>query len=322
MRRFRVLVTSNLFDDEAAAILKAADCEVVVDRYTPARTEDQLIDVLQGVHGVIASVDPFTPAVLAEAKDLKVIARSGVGYDAVDVPAATRHGIAVCIARGSNHNAVADYAFALLMACARKVVQNDAEMRKGGFRRFPGPDVWGKTLGIVGLGLIGKGLAQRARGFSMTVLASDIAFDHDFAARHQVRYTSLDELLESSDFVTLHCNLTEKTRGLMNEFAFKRMKPSAYLINTCRGPVVDEPALIRALQEGEIAGAGLDVFEREPPGDTPLLKMENVVLAAHVAGVSDESIVAMGRMSAENVVDVLQGKAPPPERVVNPEVLT
>lgn len=321
MSRHRVVVTSSLIDPVALDLLKGADCEVIVDPYTASRTEDQLIDLMQGAHAAIASVDPFTSRVLAETKDLKVIARVGVGYDAIDVPAATRHGVAVCIARGSNNNAVADYTFALLLACARKVVANDAEMRRGGFRRFPGPDVWGKTLGIVGLGLIGKGVAQRARGFNMTVLANDIVFDHEFAAQHGVRYVSLDDLLEQSDYVILHCNLTEKTRHIISDAAFKRMKRTAYLINTCRGPVVDEAALIRALEAGEIAGAGLDVFEREPPGDTPLLRMENVTLAAHVAGVSDESIVAMGRMAAENVIAVLQGTRPPGERLVNPEVL-
>ncbi len=323
----KILVTSQLFpqsDPALLAILKDAGHEVVFNLYHPKRTNDEMIKLLDGVAGGIVSVDPFNGTVLDAAKSLKVVARTGVGYDEIDLVAATRNGIAVLTTPGVNSNSVADTAIALLMAIARGIVAGDRSVRAGGWRdaaSMQRPEVWGKTIGIVGFGAIGKGVARRAAGFNLRVLAYDIVYDHEFAKQHGASYVSLEQLLAESDFVSLHMPLTTETRAMIGEAALKRMKPTAYLINTARGPVVDEEALYRALTEGWIAGAGLDVFMNEPPVGSPLLGLPNVVLTPHIAGVSREANKQVVYLCARNVVSILKGEPPTPNSVRNPEAL-
>jgi len=250
-----------------------------------------------------------------------VISRTGVGYDAIDVKAATARGVTVTTTPGVNRDAVADLAFALILCCARKLPENLAEVRRGGWKRHEGVDLAGKTLGIAGLGTIGKEVSQRAKAFKMRVLAYDLLQDLPFAEATGVAYVSLEDLLRQSDFVSIHCFLNDVTRHLINAERLALMKPTAYLINTARGGLVDTEALCRALQAKRIAGAALDVVEEEPlPADSPLRTFENVYLTPHAAGSTADARERSGAMAAENLICTLRGERP--EGIVNPEVLT
>jgi phosphoglycerate dehydrogenase-like enzyme len=322
-----VLNTSPLLpaDGEPVEILSDAGCTLVRNLYHPARDEAELLALLEEVRpqGIIAGLDPLNARVIAAGArwGLKVIARTGVGYDTVDVEAATENGVAVCTTVGSNDQSVADLTFALLLALARRIPYHDRLVREGEvWTRVYGPELWHKTMGIVGLGAIGRAAARRAAGFGMTVLAYDVMHDAAYAAANDITYVHLDTLLQSSDVVTLHVSLNASSRYLIGERELGLMKPTAMLINTSRGAAIDEVALSRALAEHRIAGAGLDVFEREPPVGSPLLGLDNVVLTPHVAGTTIESVARAASMAARNVANILSGGSP--LYAVNPEVLT
>ncbi len=318
----RVLVTSSFVkpDGEAHRRLQTAGLEAVFNYCEGSRSEDELIGLLQGIDGVVAGVDPFTARVLDAAPQLKVIARVGVGYDAIDVKAATKHGVAVAINPGVNRHAVAEYAFALMLYCSRRLAESLSEVRNGGWNRHEGIDLAGRTLGIIGMGTIGKEVAQRARAFEMRILAVDVLRDRQFAEEHGVTYVPLEQLLRESDFVTIHAFLDASTRHMINDGALALMKPTAYLINTARGGLVDTKALYRALKDKRIAGAALDVFEHEPlEADNPLRNLDNVYLSPHMAGSSVDAMHASAMEAVENVIRRLHGDRP--VYTVNPEVL-
>ena len=322
----KIIITSavfNRYDQALLAIMEDAGHEVHFNTYHPQRTPDDLLGLLDGVSAAIVSVDPFTPQVIASASSLRVIARTGVGYDEIDVPAATRNGVLVLTTPGLNSNAVADTAMALLLSLVRDVVRNDKNMRKGEWRdpTRMGPELWSKTLGIIGLGSIGKRVARRATGFDIRVLAYDIVQDPEFAERHGVTYVDKEQLLAESDFISLHTPLNSDTRNIIDAQAISLMKPTAYLVNTSRGGVVDEPALYEALVDRRIAGAGLDVFVNEPPVGTPLIELDNVVLTPHLAGLSPEATQVVNYTCVRNVVAILNGEPPEAGMVRNPEVL-
>lgn len=321
MPKPRVLITSVFLHpgDAVDRRLQAEGFETVHRPLLRKRTEDELIELLQGIDGAIASTDPFTARVLKAAPQLKVIARTGVGYDAVDLEAATACGVIVCNTPGVNRHAVAEWAMALMLYCSRRMAANMAEVREGGWERYEGMDLAGKTLGVVGLGTIGKEVAQRARAFEMRLLACDVAHDIQFAEAHGVTYVELETLLRESDFVTLHLFLNAQTRHVINAERLALMKPTAYLINTSRGGVVDTKALYDVLREKRIAGAALDVFEGEPlAADSPLRDLDNVYLSPHVAGGTTDARILSGATAAENLIRALRGE---PRSVVNREVL-
>ncbi len=264
---------------------------------------------------------------LEAAPKLKVVSNMAVGYDNIDVGAATERGVAVCHTPGVLTDTTADFAFGLLMAVARRIVEADKFVRAGRWKTwgpmaFLGHDVHGATLGIVGLGRIGLGVAERARGFRMNVLYYDPVRRPEEEARLGLEYVGrLEDLLPRCDFVSIHVPLTPETYHLIGEAQLRLMKPTAILVNTARGPIVDPKALYRALKEGWIAGAGLDVTEPEPiPPDDPLLTLDNVVITPHIASASYATRTRMAVLAAENLVAVLLGQAP--KHCVNPEVLT
>jgi D-3-phosphoglycerate dehydrogenase/(S)-sulfolactate dehydrogenase len=243
-----------------------------------------------------------------------------VGYDSVDVPSATAHGVAVTITPGTNHDAVAEHAFALLLALAKDVVHQHQQTIQGGWSRQPTVPVRGQTLGIVGLGRIGKAMALRALAFGMKVLATEKLPDEDFIRRHGIELVPLEELLRRSDFVSLHAPYTPETHHLIRAETLRLMKPTAFLINTARGGLVCERDLLEALQTGQLRGAGLDVFEKEPPGDNPLFRLPNVIVTPHMAGVDTQSLREMAEMAARTIVGILRGEWFEDGRIVNPEV--
>ncbi len=308
----KLLLTSWMVKEDDPNIARAREqgIDVEISYWHEGRDEAEMLSLVPGMDAALVSIDPLTRRVIAAANKLKVISRTGVGYDAIDVPAATERGIYVTTTPGANETAVADYTWAMLMAVARKVVENDRNVREGKWQRVIGDDPSGKTIGIVGLGTIGKKGAKRAAGFDMRILAYDVFKDEAWAAANNVTYMALDDLLAEADFVTCHVPLMEATRNLIGEAQLRRMKPSAYLINTSRGGVIDEEALYQALNEGWIKGAGLDVFSQEPAWGNPLLTLDNVLLAPHVAGNSFGAQARMIEMAFDNVINVLKGEKP------------
>jgi D-3-phosphoglycerate dehydrogenase len=321
----QVLITSHIFGithPDAFDLLARERVEYDLQR-RPAGSwsETLLIDLLRGKQGIIAGTEePLHRRVIEACPDLKVISRLGVGVDNVDVAAATGRGIVVTITLDANLNATADLTFALILAVARKIPELDRIMREGRWQLIIAEDVSQKTLGIIGLGKIGKAVARRARGFDMRILAYDKIHDPDFAEEYGIRYVSLEELLSSSDFVTVHLSPSPQTAKFIGEAQLNLMKPTAFLINASRGIIIDEAALVRALQGGWIAGAGLDVYEKEPLQESPLLALPNVVLTPHIGGATCPALRAMSLRSAKNAIQVLRGERP--EGVVNPEVCT
>jgi D-3-phosphoglycerate dehydrogenase len=306
---------------EYLAPLSEAGFELSLNELGRTFTEDELAARLDGVVATIAGIEPYTEAVLAAAPALKVIARFGVGYDAIDVPAATRHGVAVAMAFGTNHDAVADHAMALMLAAAHRIVEYDRRARAGAWGTLVHGRLYETTAGIIGFGRTGRAVAKRCLGFNMDVLVADPVADVDTVGRLGYRLVELDDLLREADFVSIHAPLTAETRHMIDARRLALMKPSAFLVNTARGGLVDEAALVEALLAKRLAGAGLDVFEVEPLPDSPLRRLEQVVLTPHVAGVSAASLRAMADRCVESALAVLDGNDPGPGLVVNPEVL-
>ncbi|GAB4333492.1 MAG: D-glycerate dehydrogenase [Dehalococcoidia bacterium] len=319
MDKPRVCVALPLADEAMARI--AAACDV---RMIPARPGEPPPPEVADAEGVLCGA-PYTisQAFLDAAPRLRVVSNFGVGYDNVDLAEMARRGIAVCNTPGVLSGAVADLTIGLIIAAARRVVDHALFVRERQWGQAPpaplGVDLAGKTLGIVGLGRIGRAVARRARGFDMRLVYHDTFTDPGDADRDCV-YRPLDDLLREADFVTIHTNLTPETRHLIGSREFGLMKPTAYLVNTARGPVVDQQALAAALRDGRIAGAALDVLEVEPPpANDPILDAPNVVVLPHVGSATIETRQAMLEMAIDNLLAVLRGDEP--RACVNPEVL-
>lgn len=321
MSKPRVLMTREFLKpgDEVDRILQEAGFETVFKLWDGRRSEDETIELLKGMDAIIAGMDLLTARVINSTDRLKVIVRTGVGVETVDVKAATAKGIGVCNAAGVNRHAVSEFTIALMLQCARKMMENLSEVRKGSWGRHEGMDLAGKTLGILGLGTIGKEVAQRMHAFEMRILAYDVRPDPQFAEAYGVSFVPLEQLLRESDLVTIHAFLDACTRHTINAERLALMKPTAYLINTSRGGLVDTAALVQALRERKIAGAALDVFEEEPLGESPLRELDNVYLSPHAAGTSRDPRVHQRIIAAENVIRFLRGERP--LHIVNPEVL-
>ncbi len=310
---YRVLIASRSFGPncpEAVERMKAAGCELIPSTPGRAPTEDELLQLVGDIDVLISGTEPVTAKVLAAAPRLKVIARHGVGYENIDLAAAKARNIPVAVAGGAIADSVADMAMALLLALARQIPQGDSSVRHGEWRRIVGVELRGKTLGIVGLGQIGKELCRRAKGFGLRVIAYDVYHDEQFARSWGVHYLSLDELLATADFISLHAPVTPETHHLINADSLRLLKPEAYLINTARGELIDEEALAEALQTKRLAGAASDVFIKEPPGDNPLLHLDNFIAMPHSAGQTHEGLRKMGEITVENVLRVLAGSEP------------
>lgn len=321
----RSVLISRMLPEEA--IRRATDsASVEVHDGDLPLPKNELIARLQGRQGLICLItDTIDDEVLTGCGTVRVVANVAVGFNNIDVAAATRHGVVVTNTPDVLTDTTADFAWALLMATARRVVEADRYVREGRFKQWEymlllGGDIHGKTLGVIGFGRIGRAIARRALGFGMRVLYQD-AMAADAATERELAATRVDlpTLLRESDFVSVHTPLLPETRHLIDAEALKHMKKTAYLVNAARGPVVDEAALVQALREGWIAGAGLDVFEDEPKVHPGLLGLANVVLAPHIASASYETRLKMANLAVDNCLAVLDGRRPPTP--VNPEVL-
>jgi ribulose-phosphate 3-epimerase len=310
---YRVLVASRSFGPncpQAIDQMLAAGCELIPNEWGRAPTEDELLERIGDVDALISGTEPVTARVLQAATRLKVISKHGVGYENIDLDAARARGVPVAIAGGAIADSVADMAMALLLALVRQVPQGDRAVRGGGWPRMVGMELRGKTLGIVGLGQIGKELCKRAKGFGLNVIAYDLHPDPKFAQSWGVRYLPLNDLLATAEIVSLHAPVTPATRHLINADTLMLMKRGSYLINTARGELVDEDALAEALRSGHLAGAASDVFAHEPPGDHPLLTLPTFIAAPHSAGQTHDGLRKMGEITADNVLRVLGGGEP------------
>ena len=319
--RPKVLIARRL--PPAAAAIIQRHCDVDHNEANRPLPRAELLARLQGCRGLVCLLTDVVDDAVLSTPGLRIVSNVAVGFNNIDVAAATRRRILATNTPGVLDDTTADLAFALLMATARRIVEADRFLRSGRWEgwdllQFLGHDVYGKTLGICGLGRIGKAVARRARGFDMRLLYTDVerapgSVEHELG----VTYVDKDTLLREADFVTIHVPLIPETRHYISDRELNLMKPTAILVNAARGPIVDEAALVRALQQGKIAGAGLDVYEEEPKVNPGLLGMENTILLPHIASASIETRMRMATMAAENVVAGLAGRRPP--NLLNPE---
>lgn len=302
-------------------ILRDAGFELVLPKKAQQLTEEELLEQLTGIVAAIAGSEPYTRRVIASHPQLKVIARAGVGYDAVDCAAATDHGVAVCITPNTNQGAVAEHTFALMLALAKDLIPQHLATKSGQWPRKANLPLRTRTLGVAGLGRIGKAVAERAAIFGMNLLAYEPYPDLPFIEQYRIKLVSMDQLLAESDFVSIHVPLTPESKHLINHRTLALMKPTAYLINTARGGLVSEKDLYAALKSRQIAGAALDVFEDEPPGKIPLFELDNLIVTPHAAGVDLQSRDDMAFSAAQAILSLSRGEWPA-EKVMNPAVKT
>lgn len=323
MAKPRVLATHSLFDAARAILFDVCDVEYWDKPERPSREE--FLERVKEKEGLICLLtEKINDEMLRAAPNLRIAANVAVGFDNIDVGACTKRGVVATNTPGVLDETTADFAWTLLMAVARRLAEGEALARSGNWKgwdldQLVGADIWGKTLGIVGFGRIGRAMARRAGGFQMKVVYTDAQRAPQSVEKElQAEYRDFNALLEESDFVSVHVPLLPETRGLFDAPKFYRMKPTAFLINTARGPVVQEAALVHALETGKIAGAGLDVYEHEP-SIHPGLKRANVVLAPHIASASLETRTKMACMAAQNVRALFTGQRP--ANMLNPEML-
>lgn len=324
MSKPKLFCTHYLFDEPRRQLAEHFDAEFWTGQDRPSR--DELLKAVAGKDALISLLTEKIDRELLDAAgpSLRIVANVAVGYDNIDVPACTERKIAVTNTPGVLDETTADFAWALLMAVARRLIEADRFARSGAWRQWNldllcGTDIWGKTLGIIGFGRIGRAVARRAAGFRMRVIYySSTRAPESIEREVHAEYLPFDQVVESSDFLSLHVPLKDNTRGLIGSEQLAKMKPTAFLINTTRGPVVNEAALVEALEKKQIAGAALDVFEKEPLISDGL-RRDNVVLAPHLGSASIETRTRMAMIAAGNVIAMFQGKRPP--TILNPEVL-
>jgi len=308
----KILVTPTSFTqtggEAALELLRSFSDNLVFNPLGRPLTGDELVPLLAGCEGFIAGVDFITRNVIENSPGLKVISRYGVGVDRVDIAAANGKGIIVCNTPGVNAHAVADLTFGLLLSIARKISLLDRKTRNGEWPRSTGFELYGKTIGILGLGAVGKAVAKRAAGFSMKIMAHDIAIDREFVEAHNIIDATFGHIVRSADVLTLHLPLTDETRNLISRDIMAVMKKGAVIINTARGGLIDETAACEFLKSGHLGGLGLDVFEAEPPPSSPLFTLDNVTVTPHTGAHTAEAISGMAELSVKNLIDVLSGR--------------
>jgi phosphoglycerate dehydrogenase-like enzyme len=321
----RIMVLTKKFSEfsrEPFQVMERAGLEVVekdYDRVSPSM-EDELCRVIQGAEAIIVTaMFPANRKIIMSADRLKMIAIRSAGFEGSDLAAATEKGVLVTHNPGENASSVADMAIGLMLATAKQIAQKDREMRQGLYNRGGGDDLFRKTIGIIGLGNIGKRVAMRLQGFEVKIIANDLVEYPEFQKKFHIPYCSKEEVLKTADFLTLHVPLDDSTREMIGEDRLKLMKPASFLINTARGEIVEEQALYKALTQGWIAGAGLDVFKEEPPKFRPLIELDNVVCTPHSAGLSRQASYAMAMATVEKIITFFAGRIP--QNVLNPEVL-
>jgi len=270
----------------------------------------EMLKLIRDVDGIIIGIDELSAETIKKANALKVISKYGTGLDNIDTNMATNKKIVVTNTPTANVNAVADLTFGLILSLARRIPEADKKMKSGKWEKIIGKSVWKKTVGIIGLGKIGKQVAKRAQGFEMNILVFDLIKDKKFALRYGMKYVNLEKLLQNSDYITIHIPLNDATRGMISYKELGKVKKEAFLINTSRGGIVDEEALYNALRNNNLRGAALDVYNNEPPRESPLKELDNVIMTPHIGAYTEEAIDNMSIQAAQNLIDVLEGREP------------
>jgi D-3-phosphoglycerate dehydrogenase len=309
----KILVTPRSFGKTSNVpfeMLEKFNYEIIRNESGKQYTEAELLDIVEDIDGMIVGLDTISATVLRKAKKLKVVTKYGVGLDNIDLEEAKKLGIKVTFTPGANNESVADLAFTLMLSLSRSVIKLDSIVRNNRFEKVIGTEIYGKTIGIFGTGAIGKGVAKRAKGFDMEVLAYDIYPDHDFADKNGIKYVDKKTLLENSDFISLHVPLTNEMHHFIDEEELSIMKSTAYIINTARGGIINEEALYSALKDRKIAGAALDAFETEPPIGNKLLTLDNIILSPHCGASTIDATNRMGTIAVEGLISVLEGMEP------------
>lgn len=307
--KYKILITSTSFnkvDPLPRERLIQYGCEIVDNPFNRPLKENDLIPLLEDVDGVIAGLDEYSRKAISSSKKLKVISRYGVGLDNINLEAARDRGISVVNTPEVNTQAVADLTFGLILAGCRKIPKAHFSTQKGNWGRLIGRGVYKKSIGIIGLGRIGKAVAERAKGFSMEILAHDLKKDEISSKALGIHFLPLDELLAKGDFITLHCDLNPGSKGMIGARELALMKKTAYLINTARGGLIDEKDLFEALRDGKIAGAALDAFQDEPPVGSPLLTLDNILTTPHIGSYTHEALLEMGLIAVDNLIQNLE----------------
>lgn len=311
----RILVTPTSLQPgtttKAMEHLKQFSTDLVFNEKKRPLTEDELIPLLKDCDGYLAGLDFVTEKVLRECCQLKVISRYGTGYDRIDMEAARKYKVTVTNTPGVNAEAVGELAFGLILSVARKIPYLDATTKKGEWVRSSGIELKGKTLGIIGLGAIGKVVGRCAKGFDMKIMAYDPYLDEAYCEEQKIIPAELDKVLEQADVITLHLPLNEETTHLIGCDAIEKMKEGVILINASRGGILDEEAVYRGLKSGKIGGLGLDAFEKEPPKNSPLFEFSNVVATPHTGAHTREATDSMAELAVENLIKVLKGETCP-----------
>ncbi len=321
----KIFISRNLPEDSLKGFDNAGH-EVIVSEFDRPLKEEELVEKVKGVDALLSLLNDRIDGDLLDAAgpQLKIVSNYAVGFDNIDVKAATDRGVVITNTPCDEVNeAVAELTWAIVLSLSRRIVEADESVRRGAYKGwepsiFLGSQVRGKTLGIVGMGSIGSMVARKAKGFDMQVLYTKRSPDPELEKELGVKFSDLDNLLATSDFVSLHVPLTDQTRHMINHDTINKMKRGAYLVNTARGPVVREQALVDALRDGHLGGAGLDVFDNEPNVNPELINMENVILTPHIASATHESRAKMGELAVQAVLKTLSGEMPP--NIVNKEV--
>ncbi len=314
----KVLITAASVKGHAPALqmMRDAGCELVLETTPSPLTEEWSIDKVRGIAALVVAMEPVSARVLEAAPQLRVIARPGVGYDTIDMAAATRRRVVVTVAAGTNDQSVADHAFGLLLMAARGLVGAVNSVQAHGWDRPTGVDIWRKTLAVVGYGRIGQAIARRARGFDMRVL---VVTPRPGPQEEGIEYVSLDQALAQADFVSLSAPLTPATENLINAATIAKMKPGAILVNTARGGLIDEAALAEAVRSGHLAGAAVDVLRQQGANSpSPLIGVPGILVTPHMGSLTRETMQRVGLSVATSVIAALRGERP--AHVVNPEV--
>jgi len=309
----KILITPRSFtsiSDKPIKMLTEKGYEIQINNTGRPYKKEEMLNLIRDVDGIIIGIDELSAEIIEEANELKVISKYGIGLDNIDINMATNKKIVVTNTPTANVDAVADLAFGLILSLARRVPEADQKTKSGKWEKIIGKSVWEKTLGIIGLGKIGRQVAKRAQGFEMRILAFDIVKDKKFAQKYGVKYVDLEKLLQKSDYISIHIPLNDDTRGMISYRELGKIKKEAFLINTSRGGIVDEEALYDALRNNKLRGAALDVYENEPIQETPLKELNNVIMTPHIGAYTEEAIENMGIQAAQSLIDVLEGREP------------
>jgi D-3-phosphoglycerate dehydrogenase len=309
----KILITPRSFassSDKAIKMLTERGYEIQRNNTDRPYKKEEMLNLIRDIDGMIIGIDELSAEIIEKANKLKVISKYGTGLDNIDINMATNKKIIVTNTPTANVDAVADLAFGLILSLARRIPEADQKTKKGKWEKIIGKSVWEKTLGVIGLGKIGRQVVKRARGFKMNILGFDLIKDKKFAQRYGIKYVNLEKLLQKSDYITIHLPLNDATHHLIDDKELGKIKKDAFLINTSRGGIVDEQALYQALRNNQLKGAALDVYSNEPPVESPLKELDNVIMTPHIGAYTEEAIENMGIQAAQNLIDVLEGRKP------------